>query len=89
MIRARYVLAEMGYNANALRKMLRSFSVVRVVPGRGNRKRVVTYDTQGYCERYLIENAFCRLKDFQRLATRYDKLARSFLSAVALVAFSL
>ncbi|MBX2806172.1 MAG: transposase, partial [Hyphomicrobiales bacterium] len=32
----------------------------------------------------LIENAFCRLKDFQRIATRYDKLGRNFLSAVAL-----
>ncbi|MCC5995433.1 MAG: transposase, partial [Oceanicaulis sp.] len=32
----------------------------------------------------LVENAFCRIKDFRRVATRYDKLARNFLSAVAL-----
>ncbi|EAQ33559.1 putative transposase [Nitrobacter sp. Nb-311A] len=34
--------------------------------------------------RHLIENAFCRLKDFRRVATRYDKLAANFLSGVAL-----
>jgi len=33
---------------------------------------------------YLIENAFCCLKDFRRIATRYDKLADNFLSAIAL-----
>ena len=35
---------------------------------------------------HLIENAFCRLRDFRRVATRYDKLAANFLSAVALAA---
>ena len=37
-----------------------------------------------YRGRYLIENAFCRLKDFRRVHTRYDKLAANFLSGVAL-----
>jgi transposase len=81
---ARYVLADKGYDANALREMLRSVSVVPVIPGRRNRKRAINYDTRRYRDRHLIENAFCRLKDFRRVATRYDKLARNFLSAVAL-----
>lgn len=81
---ARYVLADKGYDANALRKMLRSIAVVPVIPGRRNRKRAIAYDTRRYRDRHLIENAFCRLKDFRRVATRYDKLARNFLSAVAL-----
>lgn len=42
------------------------------------------YDAERYKSRHLIENAFCRLKDFRRGATRYDKLARNFLSTVAL-----
>ena len=42
------------------------------------------YDKQRYRDRHLIENAFCRIKDFRRVATCYDKLARNFLSAVAL-----
>ncbi|MCP2680692.1 transposase, partial [Maricaulaceae bacterium NA33B04] len=37
-----------------------------------------------YRDRHLVENAFCRIKDFRRVATCYDKLARNFLSAVAL-----
>ena len=46
--------------------------------------RTVRHDSTRYKERHLIENAFCRLKDFRRVATRYDKLAANFLSAVAL-----
>ncbi len=55
-----------------------------VIPRRSNRKRAIRYDKQRYKSRYLIENAFCRLKDFRRVATRYDKLAINFLSTVAL-----
>ena len=84
LTKARYVLADKGYDANALRKMLRSVSIVPVIPGRRNTKRAIAYDKQRYRDRHLIENAFCRIKDFRRVATRYDKLARNFLSAVAL-----
>ncbi len=44
----------------------------------------VRYDKQRYRDRHLVENASCRLKDFRRIATRYDKLAANFASAVAL-----
>jgi len=44
----------------------------------------IAYDARRYQDRHLIENAFCRIKDFRRVATRYDKLARNVLSAVAL-----
>ena len=81
---ARYLLADKGYDANSLRKHQRERAIVPVIPGRSNRKRPIRYDTMRYKSRHLIENAFCRLKDFRRVATRYDKLARNFLSAVAL-----
>ena len=81
---ARYLLADKGYDANSLRKHLRQSAIVPVIPGRSNRKRVIRYDKKRYKSRHLIENAFCRLKDFRRVATRYDKLATNFLSAVAL-----
>lgn len=87
---ARRLLADKGYDANAIRKELRQSGIVPVIPGRINRKRRIVYDKQRYRERHLIENAFCRIKDFRRVHTRYDKLARNFLSAVAiavLVAF--
>ena len=81
---ARHVLADKGYDADALRKSIRQAGAVPVIPGRVNRKRPVVYDRQRYRERHRIENAFCRIKDFRRVATRYDKLADNFLSAVAL-----
>jgi transposase len=80
----RYLIADKGYDADALRKSLRKAGTVPVIPGRANRKRKVRYDKARYMQRHLIENAFCRLKDFRRIATRYDKLSRNFLSAVAL-----
>lgn len=62
----------------------RAKSPRRIIPGRRNRKRIIRYDEQRYRSRHLIENAFCRLKDFWRIHTRYDKLATNLLSAVAL-----
>lgn len=84
MGRARYVLGDKGYDADPLRRALRHAGAVPVIPGRSGRKRAVRYDRERYKGRHLIENAFCRLKDFRRVATRYDKLAANFLSGVAL-----
>lgn len=86
MGRSRYLLADKGYDADALRRSLRQAGAVPVIPGRSNRKRTIRYDRDRYKGRHLIENAFCRLKDFRRVATRYDKLARNYLSGVALAA---
>lgn len=80
----RYVLADKGYDADELRRALRQSKVVPVIPGRIDRKRKIVYDKARYKERHRVENAFCRIKDFRRVATRYDKLAANFLSAVAL-----
>lgn len=81
---ARYIIADKGYDADALRKELRSRGKVPVIPGRCNRKRKIVFDRARYRERHRVENAFCDIKDFRRVATRYDKLARNFLSTVAL-----
>jgi transposase len=58
-----------------------------VIPNRSNRKQPFSFSKRSYRARHLIENAFCRLKDFRRIFfTRYDKLARNFLAAVCLAA---
>ncbi len=80
----RYLLADKGYDADHLRRWLREAGAVPVIPGRRNRKRLIRHDKNRYRDRHLIENAFCRLKDFRRVAPRYDKLAANFLSGVAL-----
>ena len=81
---ARHILADNGYDANALRRKIRGAGAVPVIPGRRTRITPIRYDRTRYKERHLVENAFCRLKDFRRVATRYDKLAANFLSAVAI-----
>lgn len=81
---ARHLIADKGYDANAFRNALRASGTKPVIPGRSNHKRMIAYDKARYRHRHLVENAFCRLKDFRRIATRYDKLAWNFLSAVAI-----
>ncbi len=82
--RVRCLIADKGYDANALRRRLQAEGAMVVIPGRSNRKVPIDCDEVRYKGRWRIEAAFCRLKDFRRIATRYDKLARNFLSAVAL-----
>jgi putative transposase len=57
-----------------------------VIPNRSCRKQPYRFNKQSYKLRHRIENAICRIKDFRRIATRYDKLARNYLAAVCLVA---
>lgn len=80
------VIADRGYDANRIRAVLREQGTIPVIPGRRNRKRPIQYDERRYKDRWRVEAMFCRLKDFRRVATRYDKLARNFLSAVRLAA---
>jgi putative transposase len=55
-----------------------------VIPNNPTRKRAHPFDARAYRRRNVIERTFSRLKDFRRIATRYDKLASSFLAAVAI-----
>jgi transposase len=84
--RFRRLVADRGYDANKFRKDLKEAGTIPVIPGRSNRKRRIRHDERRYRNRWLIEAMFCRLKDFRRVATRYDKLAMNFLSAAALAA---
>jgi len=56
------------------------------IPNRSNRNRRFSFSKAAYRERHHIESAFCRLQDFRRIFTRYDKLARNFLASVCLAA---
>jgi transposase len=80
----RYVLADKGYDSDKLRHVIRARGAKPVIPGRKSRKRKVRFDQRRYTFRWLAEALFCRLKDFRRVATRYDKLARNYASALAL-----
>jgi transposase len=57
-----------------------------VIPLKSNRKVQRTFDREMYKARHLMENFFCKLKQYRAIATRYDKTARNFLAAVHLAA---
>lgn len=80
------IIADRGYDANRLRATLREQGTIPVNPGRRNRKRPIQYDERCNKDRWRVEAMFCRRKDFRRIAPRYDKVARNYLSAVALAA---
>ena len=80
------LLGDKAYDSAPLRQWLKDRGTKAVVPNKSNRKQPFSFDKKSYRQRHRIENAFSRLKDFRRIATRYDKLARNFLASVCLVA---
>jgi transposase len=84
----RRLLADKAYDADSFRAWLKQRNIDTVIPSTASRKRPYPLDRQAYRRRNLIERMFCRMKDWRRIATRYDRLARNFLSAIALVAIA-
>jgi transposase len=82
----RRLLADKGYDADHLRKTLADRGAEAVIPSTTSRKAPIPYDTLAYKSRNMVERLWCRLKDFRRVATRYDKLARNYLSTVLVAA---
>lgn len=78
--------ADKAYDANRLRLWLDRNGAVAVIPSTTSRRAPIPYDTTKYKARNLIERMFCRLKDYRRIATRYDKRVDIFLSAICLAA---
>lgn len=82
----RHLLADKAYDANHLRRLLAKRRIKAVIPSTASRTRPIAYDATLYKERNRIERFWCRLKDWRRIATRYDKLARNYLSGAYLAA---
>ena len=85
---ARKLLGDKAYDSADLRQWLKDRGTKPVIPNRSNPKQPFSFDKKSYRQRHRIENAFGRRKDFRRIATRYDRLARNFLASVCLVALS-
>jgi transposase len=75
-----------GYDSNAVRRKIESRGVAPNIPPKANRRWKNCFSPYLYRDRNAIERMFCRLKDFRRIATRYDRKARNFLAAVCLAA---
>ena len=78
------VLADKAYDSNAIADPIeRQGAVPNILPS-ANRRGKSCFSKTLYKDRNAVERMFCRLKDYRRIATRYDKLAANFLSGVAL-----
>ena len=79
------VIGDKGYDADALVARIHAMGAQAVIPPRSNRTEPRAYDRHLYKDRNLVERFFSRLKQFRRIATRYEKLARKFASMLNLV----
>ena len=82
---ARRLIADEAYDADSLRQWLALARIKAVIPSSAARKAPYPLDRKAYRRRNVIERLFCRLKNWRRIATRYDRLAANYLSAIALV----
>jgi len=81
-IEAEYLLADRGYDSDAIIDQAMAQGMVAVIPPRKNRTVHRSYDEDIYKLRHLVENAFLHLKRWRGIATRYAKSTASFLAAV-------
>lgn len=78
--------ADKGYDANAIRRQVEERGAIPNIPPKANRKWKNCFSPCLYRNPNAIEPMFCRLKDFRRIATRYDRNAANFLAAVRIAA---
>jgi transposase len=83
------MLADKGYDSDDVRASLLLKGILPVIPPKANRKQPIACDFRAYTDRNRVERMFNKLKQFRRIATRYDKTAISFLGFLALAAAKL
>ena len=83
------VLADRAYDADRLMDAILDANAEPVIPPRRHRKHQHAYDKALYKERNLIERFFNKLKQFRRIATRYDKLLVNFMGFVKIAAIAI
>ena len=88
-MRADAVLADKGYDADYIIEAAKNMGAIAVIPPKKNRIIQREYDKELYEERNLVERLFNKLKNFRRVATRYDKLATSFMDFINIAAICL
>ena len=81
------LIADKAFDADQrVRQALAVAGKSAVIPPRDHRRTAPDFDPELYKTRHLIENFFCKLKQFRAIATRYDKTTRNFLAAIHLAA---
>lgn len=83
---AKELLADRGYDSDHFRAGLIGRGIMPCIPPLKSRKLAIAYDKVLYRQRHRIENAFGRMKDWRRIAMRYDRCAHTFFSAICIAA---
>ena len=83
-IPAAMLVGDKGYDCDGFRLWLMERGIKPCIPPRSNRKHPSAYSKHSYRKRHVVENFFERIKNFRRVATRYDKLAATYLGFVCL-----
>ena len=81
-----HAMMDKGYDSHGIREQLLAHDIVPVIPSKSNRTAVIEYDHDLYKLREKVERFFNKLKQFRRIATRYEKLSQTFLALIHLVA---
>ena len=79
-------MADTAYDADPLRRDIADKGAIAVIPNNPSRARKYPLDKHLYAQRHLIECCFSKLKQFRRVATRFEKTARNYLAVVTLAA---
>ncbi len=83
---AKTLIADRGYDSTAFRQALIDKGIQPCIPSSRSRKIPYHYDKALYRQRHKVENLFAKLKDWRRIATRYDRCAHTFFSAICIAA---
>jgi TonB-dependent receptor len=83
------VMADTAYDSDRLREIIARKKALAVIPNNPSRARKHPLDKHLYAQRHLIECCFSKLKQFRRVATRYEKTARNYLAVVTIAAIVL
>jgi transposase len=83
---AQSLLGDRGYDSNRFRAALEDKGIKACIPSSKSRTIEIPHDKTLYRQRHKIENMFGRLKDWRRIATRYDRCAHTFFSAICIAA---
>ena len=83
---ARNLIGDRGYDSNRFRAALRERGIEPCIPSTRSRSMPLPYDKGLYRQRHKIENLFGRIKDWRRIATRYDRCAHTFFSSICIAA---
>jgi len=87
--KAEIVIADTAYDADHFRAEIEKIGAVAVIPNNPTRTKKFPLDKAAYKERHLVECCFSKLKQFRRVATRYEKTAKNYLAVVTLAAIIL